>query len=63
LHLEKWVQRDNELKARISDIFQRCANFEFQLIPRIKDAINAYVCISQNEFQIVGEAFTDLQGT
>lgn len=62
LHLEKWVQRDNELKARISDILQRCANFEFKLVPKIKEAVNAYVSISQNEFQIVGEAFTDLQG-
>ena len=63
MHLEKWVQRDNELKARISDILQRCASFEFKLVPKIKEAVNAYVSISQNEFQIVGEAFTDLQGT
>jgi hypothetical protein len=62
LRLDKWVRRDNELKTRISDILQKCADFEFQLVPKIKEAINAYATISQNEFQIVGDAFTNLQG-
>jgi hypothetical protein len=63
LHLEKWVRRDNELKARISDIHQRCANFELNLVPKIKEALSTYVSISQNEFQTAGEAFTELQGS
>lgn len=63
LYLEKWVQRDNELKASIFEILQRSADFEFKLVPNIKEAVNAHVDISQNEFQIVGDALTDLQGT
>jgi len=63
LYLEKWVQRDNELKASISQILQRSADFEFKLVPKIKEAVNAHVAISQNKFQIVGDALTDLQGT
>jgi len=51
------------LKASISNILQRSADFEFKLVPEIKDAVNAHVAISQNEFQIVGDALTDLQGT
>lgn len=60
LRLRKWIDRDNELKLHISGIQQKCAEFEYQLIPKIKEAGKAYSYISQNEFQVAGEAFSDL---
>jgi hypothetical protein len=62
LYLRKWIDRDNELKLHISGIQQKCAEFEYQLIPKIKEAGKAYVLISQHEFQTAGEAFADLNG-
>ena len=57
--LKKWIDVDNELKIRIADIQQKCAQFEYKLIPKIKDATRAYAAISQTEFQTMGDAFAD----
>ena len=61
--LRKWIDRDNELKLHIAGIQQKCAEFEYQLIPKIKEAGKAYASISQNEFHIAGDAFVDINST
>ena len=58
--LRKWIDRDNELKLHIAGIQQKCAEFEYQLVPKIKEAGKAYTTISQNEFQTAGDTFVDI---
>ena len=58
--LGKWVERDNNLKLRLQGIEEKCYHFEFHLVAKIKEAGKAYASISQNEFQVAGEALSDL---
>ena len=60
--LRKWVDLDNELKVHVAGIQQKCADFEYKLIPKIKEVGNAYVTIAQNEYQVASGYFSDLKG-
>jgi hypothetical protein len=61
--LRKWVDMDNELKLHVAGIQQKCADFEYKLVPKIKEVGNAYVTIAQNEYQTASGHFSDLKGT
>ena len=48
------------MKLHIAGIQQKCAEFEYQLVPKIKEVGKAYATISQNEFQVAGDALVDI---
>ena len=63
MRLREWVDLDNELKLHVANIQQKCADFEYKLVPKIKDVGTAYVAIAQNEYQVASACFSDLKGT
>ena len=62
-YLQRWIDRNNRLKKHYSNIQEKCAEFEYQFVPKLKAVCRAYVALVQNECQIVNEAVLDLDGT
>jgi hypothetical protein len=61
VRLKDWVEQNNEFRLQINEIQRKCADFEQQLVLRIKEAGKAYSEIAENEFRVATDLFGDLK--